>query len=71
MVFQSCDAHFNDCVYSYLATCHCVIRGFHAENCNEFWLHTEDEYLLYHTYIFNVVKECEDICIEVRTSNDY
>jgi len=52
-----------------------VIRSFHdedynEENYDEFWIHTEDEYLLYHTYMFNVVKECEDIYIEVRSCLD-
>jgi len=47
-----------------------MIRGFHDENCNKFWLPIEDEYSLYRTYMFNVVKECEDIYIEVRSYLD-
>jgi len=51
-----------------------VIRGFHDKNYNEendqFWLYTENKYLLHRTYMFNVVKECEDIYIEVRSCLD-
>jgi len=52
---NGCDIYFDNGVYSYLATCHYVIRDFRDENYKKFWL--QDVYLIYLTYIFNVVKE--------------
>jgi len=75
---------FDDRAYSYLATCHCTIRGFRDGNYNEeeedeeleeirdniYIDDDEDIILLCRTYKFNVVKEYEDIYIEVRSSLD-
>jgi len=40
---NSCDIYFDDCVYSYLATCYCVIRGFRDQNYCEFLSRTDVE----------------------------
>jgi len=68
---NGCDVYYDDCVYSYLATCHCVIRGFRDQHYSEFRSRTDvDEVFLYNTYVFNVVEECEDIYIEIRSYLD-
>jgi len=37
----------------------------------ESWPHTVDGvYLIYETYMFNIVKECEDIYIEIKSCLD-
>jgi len=35
--------HFDDCVYSYLDTCHCVIRGIGDQNCSKAWSNTDEK----------------------------
>jgi len=66
-----CDVYYDDRVYSYLATCHCVIRGFRDQNYSEFLSRTNvDKVFLYYAYMFNVVEECEDIYIEIRSYLD-
>jgi len=58
-------------IYSYLATCHCVIRGFRDQNCSKFRSRTDvEDVFLYDTYMFNIVEECEDIYIEIRSYLD-
>jgi len=48
-----------------------VIRGFRDQNYSEFRSRTDVENTFLHvTYMFNVVEECEDICIEVRSCLD-
>jgi len=54
---NGCDVYYDDCVYSYLATCHCVIRSFRDQNYSEFRSHTDvEEVFLYDTYMFNVIE---------------
>jgi len=90
-----CNGIFDDRAYSYVATCHGMIRGFRDGNCNEeiygfrnFCERNYDEeeeevirdevyidedemiILLCHPYKFNVVKEYDDIYIEIRSCLD-
>jgi len=71
---NGCDiyyVYYDDCVYSYLATYHYVIRGFRDQNYSEFRSRTDiKDVFLYDTYMFNVVEECENIYIEIRSHLD-
>jgi len=68
---NGCDVLYDDCIYSYLATSHCVIRGFRDESYSEFRSRTDvKDVFLYNTHMFNVVEECEDIYIEIRNYLD-
>jgi len=61
---------FYDCVYLSLDTCHSVICGSVKEKYRDFWTHTDAAKFwkdaIYTLYIFNIVKEYDDIYIEVR-----
>jgi len=62
-----CNRFFYDCVYLSLDTCHSVIRGSVKEKYRDFWTYTDAAKFLKDTlYIFNIVKEYDDIYIEVR-----
>jgi len=92
-----CNGIFDDRAYSYLATCHGMIRGFRDGNCNEeihgfrnfcernfdeeeeeeevirdeVYIDEDEMILLYHPYNkFNIVKEYDDIYIEIRSYLD-
>jgi len=69
---NGCDIYFYDRVYSYLATYYWVIRGSRDQTCSEFWprMCTYNEHF-HVTYMFNIVKECEDIYIEIRSYLDW
>jgi len=57
--------------YIYIFLHACVIRGFRDQNYSEFRSRTNvKDVFLYDTYMFNVVKECEDIYIEIRNCLD-
>jgi len=59
---NGCNELFDDGIYSSLGTCHSAIRGSRDENYTESWSHTEDGvYLIHMIYMFNIVKECEDL----------
>jgi len=75
---NDCNGFFDDRAYSYLVTCHYMIRGFSDGNYNEEEeeekeicdsIPTDDEIIIHlcRTYKFNVVKEYEDIYIEVKS----
>jgi len=68
---NGCDVNYDDCIYSYLAACHCVIRGFRDENYSEFHVQMSKMCFIYDTYMFNMLlKICEDIYIEIRNYLD-
>jgi len=67
---NDCNGLFDDRAYSYLATCHYMIRGFRDKNyikeeeiCDS--IDTNDKNIIHlcRTYKFNVVKEYENIYI--------
>jgi len=63
----SCDRLFYDGVYLSLDTCHSVILGSVNKKYRDSWTHTEAAKVLENTlYVFNIVKEYDDIYIEVR-----
>jgi len=74
-----CNGFFDDRAYSYLVTCYDMIRGYLDRNYYRNYNDEEEreicgygpvdgEYVIHscHSYKFNIVKECEDIYIEVR-----
>jgi len=66
-----CNKFFYDDVYSSLGTCHSVICGSHNQKYRQFWPHTKDGvHLIDIIYMFNIVKEYDDIYIEVRKYSD-
>jgi len=66
-----CNELFDDDVYSSLDTCHSVICGSLKQKYIDFWTYTGDIVHLTHMmYMFNIVKENDDIYIEVRSCLD-
>jgi len=66
-----CNDFFYDDVYSSLDTCHSVIRGFLKEKYTKVWPHTKIAvHLIDMMYMFNIVKEYDNIYIEVRSCLD-
>jgi len=66
-----CNRLFYDDVYSSLDTCHSVIFGSLKQKYIDFWIYTEDTaHLIDMIYMFNIVKEYDDIYIEVRSCLD-
>jgi len=65
-----CNRFFYDNVYSSFHTCHSVIGGSCKQKCREFWPPTWDaeyiSYLINMIYVFNIVKEYDDIHIEIK-----
>jgi len=65
-----CNKLFYDDVYSFLDTCHGAIHGSCKQKYREFWLCTREaeciSYCIRKIYIFNIVKEYNDIYIEVK-----
>jgi len=63
-----CNELFDDDVYSSLDTCHSVISGSVKQIYIDFWTYTGDIVHLPHVeFMFNIVKENDDIYIEVRS----
>jgi len=56
---NDCNGLFDDRAYSYLATCHCMIRGFHDENYDEEEIYdridTNDENIIYIVHIYSTL----------------
>jgi len=66
-----CNELFYDDVYSSLDTCHSVIYGSLKQKYIDFWTYTGDTvHLIDMMYMFNTVKEYDDIYIEVRSCLD-
>jgi len=62
---------FYDGIYSSLGICHSVIRGSCDKKYTDVWPHTKNVvHLIPMIYIFNVVKEYDDIYIEIRKNLD-
>jgi len=65
-----CNKLFYDNVYSFLDTCHSAIHGSCKQKYREFFPCTREaecvSYCINKTYIFNIVKEYDDIYIEVK-----
>jgi len=62
-----CNELFDDDVHSSLNTCYSVISGSLKQKYIDFWTYTGDIVHLTHVmFMFNIVKENDDIYIEVR-----
>jgi len=58
---NDCDVYYDDCVYLYLATCHCVIRGFRDQNYSELHVQMSKMY-------FYMIHICSMLLKNVRIS---